>query len=304
MNKLSPIVLFVYNRPEHTKKTVQALKKNELVNESQLYVFSDGPKNEENVNKVNEVRNIIKKIDSFDGVEIVERNRNLGLANSVITGVTEVINKHGKVIVLEDDIVTSPAFLVYMNKLLDVYKDKKRVYSVTGYNFPLNIMKIPDNYPYDIYFHPRAASWSWGTWKDRWDKADWEVKDFKNFKKDKDLQEEFNRGGGDMARMLIQQMEGKIDSWAIRWCYTLFKNNAYCVYPVKSYINNIGLDNTGVHCGKSAKYYNKNLKNSAKDIFYPGKITPDSVIVSNFKKIFNSNFKNKMKYLLNFFNTI
>ena len=181
MKNLSPIVLFVYNRLEHTKRTVGALKKNKLAKESQLYIFSDAPKNDEAVPMVKQVRKFIKKVDGFKKVEIIERNKNFGLANSIITGVTEVINKHGKVIVLEDDIVTSPAFLVYINRLLEVYKNNKKIYAITGYNQPSRIMKIPKDYPYDVYFHPRAASWSWGTWKDRWNKADWEVKDFEKF---------------------------------------------------------------------------------------------------------------------------
>jgi GT2 family glycosyltransferase len=181
--KLAPIVLFVYNRLEHTKKTVKALKKNELAKDSVLYIYSDGAKNEENILKVKEIRNYIKTITGFKDIIIKESKNNKGLANSIINGVTEVIDKHGKVIVLEDDLVTSPVFLNYMNHLLEKYENEKKLYSITGYNHPKKIMKIPKKYNYDIYFNPRAASWSWATWKDRWDNVDWDIKDFDEFLK-------------------------------------------------------------------------------------------------------------------------
>ncbi len=300
MDNLSPIVLFVYNRLEHTKKTIQALKKNKLANKSQLYIFSDGPKNKKVSSKVNQVRKLIKKIDGFADLKIIERERNLGLAESIITGVTGVIDQHKKVIVLEDDIVTSPAFLIYMNKLLALHERQDQVFSITGYNHPERIMKIPAGYQYDIYFHPRAASWSWGTWKSRWDQADWEVKDFKKFKKDKHTQKKFNQGGNDMSRMLIRQMEGKLDSWAIRWCYTLFKNNGYCIYPVKSYVDNIGLDQSGQHCGQTNKYHHKSL-NKKVNLNLPenGHVFTNKQIFKNFRRVYKKNWKTYFKILFN-----
>jgi hypothetical protein len=293
--KLSPIILFVYNRPDHTRKTVEALRKNELAKDSLLYVFSDGPKREEDFLKVKEIRKYLRTIKSFRKIELFESKENKGLANSVISGVTKIINKHGRVIVLEDDLITSPNFLVYMNKLLDKYEKEKKIYSITGYNFPGKIMKIPKDYEFDVYFNPRAASWSWATWKDRWEKADWEIKDFENFKKSKKLQKKFNLGGEDMSEMLISQMEGKLDSWAIRWCYHHFKNNAFCVYPVKSYINNIGHDGSGVHCGKSEnnKYNNKKL-NEKIDLKIPPKVELNKELTDNFKKIFKKNYFKKI----------
>jgi hypothetical protein len=259
-----------------------------------LYIFSDGPKREEDVPKIKKVRDYIKTIKGFKKVEIFESNKNKGLANSVISGVTKIINKYGEVIVLEDDLITSPNFLVYMNKLLNKYEKEKKIYSITGYNFPEKIMKIPKDYRFDIYFNLRAASWSWATWKDRWKRVDWETRDFENFKKNEDLQKRFNFGGEDMSDMLMDQMTGKIDSWAIRWCYHHFKNNAFCVYPIKSYVNNIGLDGSGVHCGKSEnnKYSNKKL-NEKINLRIPPKVELNKELADNFKKIFKKNyFKN------------
>ena len=292
--KYSPILLFVYNRPGHTKKTVEALRKNKLAQKSNLFIFSDGAKGMKEKKQVEEVRKYIKSITGFKRIEIIERKKNLGLASSIITGVTKIINKYGKVIVLEDDLVTSPAFLYFMNEILEKYKNSQKVFSITGYNYPVRLMKIPNVYPYDIYFSTRAGSWGLATWKDRWEKSDWEIKDYNNFLSDKRGQKEFNRGGQDMSHMLISQMEGKVDSWAIRWCYSLYKNNGLCVYPTKSYVDNIGLDNTGVHCGKTNKYSNKTLNTKIK-INFPLKIKKNKKIIRNFRKVYKRSLKNYIK---------
>lgn len=257
--KLSPIILFVYNRPWHTEQTVEALKKNELASESDLFIFSDGPKieNDENVRKV---REYIKTVDGFKSVKIIEREKNLGLANSVIAGVTEIVNKFGKVIVLEDDLVTSKYFLKFMNEALEFFKDREDIFSISGYSYPPSIMKIPGFYKHDVYLSYRFGSWGWASWIDRWNKVDWEIKDYEQFKKDNKMNADFNRGGSDMSDMLISQMEGKIDSWAIRFDYAHFKNNCYNIRPVKSLVKNIGFDGSGVHCG-TADIFNDDMKN-------------------------------------------
>ena len=144
MNKLSPVVLFVYNRPEHTKKTIEALQQNHLASESNLYIFSDGCKNENDKIRVEKVREFIQSVKGFKSVSITQREKNLGLANSVITGVSDVINKFGKVIVLEDDLVISPYFLQYMNKALDFYEKEEQVISIHGYIYPVK-KELPRN---------------------------------------------------------------------------------------------------------------------------------------------------------------
>ncbi len=291
--KLAPIILFVYNRPEHTKKTVEALQKNKLSKESILFVFSDGPKKQEDVSKVKEVREYIKTIKGFKKVIIKESKKNKGLANSIISGVTEVINKHGKVIVLEDDLITSPAFLEYMNFLLNRYEKEKKVFSVTGYNHPPKLMKIPKNYKYDVYFTPRSSSWSWGTWKDRWENVDWEIKDFEEFSKNKKRKQEFNQGGDDMYNMLKKQMQGELDSWAIRWSYHHFKNKSFGIHPVKSYVNNIGHDGKGMNCGMSKKFENNDLNNK-EEVKLPNKIALNKEMMHSFSVIYRKSFIKKV----------
>ncbi len=288
--RLAPILLFTYNRLLHTKQTVEALKKNKLADRSDLIIFSDGAKGEQDAEQVSAVRDFLKTVDGFKSVEIIKRNKNLGLANSIINGVSLIIKQYGSVIVLEDDILTSPAFLTFMNTLLNRYEDNKQVYSITGYNHPQNLMRMPKKYPYDIYFNPRAGSWSWGTWKDRWEKADWEIQDFNSFIKNKASRNEFNQGGDDLTITLKQQMEGKIDSWAIRWCYALFKNDALCIYPSKSYVDNIGLDGSGVHCGNldTNKYRQQEL-NRKFELSLPSVINTNEDIMTSFKGVYKIN---------------
>ena len=281
--KYAPIVLFVYNRLWHTEQTVAALKENELSLESDLYIFSDGPKvaGDENV-KI--VREYIKTISGFKSISIIERENNLGLANSIISGVTEIINEFGRIIVLEDDLITSRYFLKFMNEALQFFNNKKDIFSISGFTYPAMIMKIPENYDYDIYLSHRFGSWGWGSWKDRWDKVDWEVKDYNKFKSSKKMQDRFNCGGSDLSNMLTSQMEGDIDSWAIRFDYSHFINNCYNVRPCKSLVNNIGFDNSGVHCGE-----NKAWETSLNDSSLPeiSEVPVSHVILENFRKIFD-----------------
>ncbi|QRN85477.1 glycosyltransferase [Clostridia bacterium] len=251
---LAPVIIFVYNRPEHTKKTVEALANNFLAKETEVFIYSDSTKNDSNIELVNETRNYIDTLPNlnyFKNIKIIKAEKNKGLANSIIGGVSEIIDKFGKVIVVEDDLISSNDFLRYMNTALDFYKRNKSIWSISGFNIPI---EIPNNYNHDVYLSYRACSWGWATWKDRWAKVDWDVSDYCGFKNDKKLREKMNRGGRDMANMLDAQMEGKIDSWAIRWCYSQSKLDMVTVYPVKSRIKNIGLDGTGTHSGTSSRY--------------------------------------------------
>jgi len=244
----APIALFVYNRPEHTRQTLESLRANELAQQSDLFVFADGAKDESGAAAVGAVRRLIRAIDEFKSVTLTERERNLGLAASVISGVTHLLDKFGRVIVVEDDLLTAPDFLTFMNCALERYRDEARIFSVSGFNFGV---KAPDDYPYDVFCSCRCSSWGWGTWKDRWEKADWSVSDFADFRNDSVRQRSFNRGGEDMSRMLALYMAGKFDSWAVRWAYSHFTHDAAALLPVVSRVYNIGLDGSGVHCRRA-----------------------------------------------------
>jgi len=290
MANLSPIVLFVYNRLWHTKKTIEALQKNKLASDSELFIYADGARNEKENDQVLQVNNYIKKVDGFKKVIIIERDNNWGLANSVIDGVTQIVNKYGRVIVLEDDLVTSKYFLTYMNKTLDIFQHNDQVGSISGFSFTQEFMQFPSNYKRDVYFHYRPMSWGWATWKGRWNNTDWQVEDFFLFIKDKKKKKEFSKYGPDVIRMLKKQMKGEIDSWYIRWTYSSYKKGFLTVYPIKSFINNIGHDESGVHCSKD-----KDMILSHSELVQHGNfkieniVVLDSMIVKSFNKAFAIN---------------
>ncbi len=289
-----PVILFVYNRLEHTKKTIEALSKNEMINETPVFIFCDGPKSNNDLDheKVTNVHNYIRKVEIskvFKYIKCEYSNVNKGLANSVLYGVNSIINQYGKVIVLEDDIITSKFFLKYMNLSLDFYKNEKNIWSISGYSLPI---KIPSNYKHEIYLSYRAASWGWATWKDRWTNVDWEIKDFNDFFSVRQNRISFNKGGYDMSDMLKRQMNNEIDSWAIRFCYNQHKYNMFTIYPIYSFVDNIGFDGTGTHSKESKKY--SNSKTFDRDTFYLRLVKLyeiNKIIAKRFRNFYMSRFK-------------
>ncbi len=246
----SPIVMFVYNREEHVHKTLSSLMNNNGVTESSIFIFSDGPKNKDDALKVEKVRNYLesaKKLSIFKGFHVFKENRNKGLAESVISGITKIIGDFGRVITIEDDILTSVDFLNYMNSALDYYENDERIWSISGYSFP-----FLHDYGKDVFLSARGCSWGIGTWKNRWETVDWQVKDYRVFRFNLARRRKFNRGGNDLSTMLDDQMAGNIDSWAIRWVYAQSKKGKYTVYPVQSKVRNIGMDGSGTHSTTSA----------------------------------------------------
>jgi hypothetical protein len=261
---LAPIVLFTYQRLAETRQTVAALQHNFLAPESDLIIFSDGGKDESSWMKVNAVREYLRTINGFKSVQIIESPINKGLANSIISGVTQVLEEYGKIIVLEDDLITSRNFLDFMNQGLDFYKENNRVISISGFSFSIPTNR---NYQYDVFFGYRASSWGWGTWKDRWSKIDWDIKSYGEFKYNFIKRLQFNKGGSDMSHMLDNQMSGKINSWAIRFCYHQFENNLVDVYPVKSKVENIGFRYDGTNCHNGSYRFSNSLDLSSKRYF-------------------------------------
>lgn len=288
---LAPIVLFVYNRLNHTEQTIEALQKNDLAEESELFIYSDEAKNEKTQQKVDEVRKYIDNIEGFKRVTVIKREKNFGLASSIINGVTKIINDYGKVIVLEDDLLTSRYFLKFMNESLNQYENNNEILSITGFNFSSQLLRFSKESTSDVLVHYRPMSWSWATWKDRWSLADWDVKDFDKFQSNEQLQKHFNQGGADLSRMLISQMNGNLDSWYIRWCYTSFKHNKLNIYPKKSFINNIGHDGSGVHCiiDKRNVYAHNEMIDKNNFIFMQ-----DIVIDKKFLRSFNLAFDHRL----------
>jgi len=212
----------------------------------------------------------------------------------VIKGVSEIINQHGSVIVMEDDLISSPYFLKFLNEALDFYTNEPHVFSISGYNHPPSLLKIPPDYPHDMFFSYRNASCGWGTWADCWNKADWEVTDFAAFKADSERQQAFNRGGEDMSEMLTEAVEGKIDSWAIRWSYTHFLYDALSVYPVYSYIDNIGHDGTGINSYRTNKYDN-DLSKAVLNMNFLKEPRVDAQVAENFRQVYKRSLFKKIK---------
>ena len=289
-SKPAPIVLFAYKRLDTLKATVEALKRNVHAAESELIVYSDAAKNSNDEELVSAVRRYLHEITGFKSIEIREREKNYGLARSIIEGVSEVIDIHEKVIVVEDDLVTSKNFLCYMNQSLDFYEEKDKIFSIAGFTFPIN---FPSHYHHDIYFSYRASSWGWATWKNRWKRIDWAIKDYSRFQNDRSIQHAFNRGGDDLSRMLKRQMSGRGDSWAIRWCYNQFKLDLYTVYPVRSKVLNIGFGHEATHTGKmEANIYSTILDNGDCNFTFGEETMIDDSIAKSFR--YQYTYRNKL----------
>ena len=294
---LAPVILFVYNRPEHTRGVLESLSQNRLAKESELFIFSDAAKNDAAKEKVDMVRVLIKEKgwkEAFKQVTVVEGKENRGLAKSIISGVTELINQYGKVIVIEDDLILSPYFLDYMNGALEFYEREKDIWSISGYSFPMKSLK---KYSHDVFYSYRGCSWGWATWADRWMKTDWDVKDYQQFLADDKKQRHFNLGGGDLTGMLKLQMEGKINSWAVRWVYMQSKLNMYTVYPKKSYILNDGCDGSGTNSGTHSEL-DTDISESM-EICRFEKLELDKKIVHEFYVKYTDTFNKKIKRNLN-----
>lgn len=248
---VAPIIVFAFNRADVLDDTLQALAANELAADSPLYIFVDGPRSEQDVAKIEAVKRVVEKPWPFKSVERRYAAKNKGLARSIIEGTTEIINRFGRVIVVEDDLHVSKGFLRFMNVMLDRYEHDERVFQVSG--FGVKLANAAD-YPYDYYMHIRAHSWTWGTWKDRWESVDWAVLDFPQFCKDSAKQRAFNKGGSDLTGMLKGFFAHKNNSWYIRFTYSMFCQGRYAVMPVRSLVINNGFRPESTHCNAYNRY--------------------------------------------------
>lgn len=259
-------LLFAYNRPYHTEKVLNALKINEIM-PSKLIIFQDGLKESTNICDWEAVGQIIKQVDWCD-VEIYIASVNKGLAESVIYGVTNALDTYDAVIVLEDDCVPHPQFMSYMISGLNKYVEKKQIYSVGGYAWPVVVQENGT----DAYFTGRISSWGWGTWKDRWVQYERDYQMLAKIKNDDDLLTRFHIWGEDLESHLLGNVNGTCNSWAVFWALTVIKNKGYCLAPYQSLIENIGFDGSGVHCGTRKPEQNLRKWDECHDIVLPEKI--------------------------------
>ena len=246
---LSPIILFTYNRPFHTQRTIQSLLENPEAAFSDLIVFSDAPKKLEDRENVESVRNYIRSLKGFHSIELIERQKNLGLAGSIISGVSKILSTHNKVIVLEDDLITSKHFLNYMNAGLETYANDENVASIHGYIYP-HKSHLPET-----FFIKGADCWGWATWKRAWNHFDADGNKLLTTLKSRGLTKEFDLDGAyDYTKMLEDWVNKKNDSWAVRWYASAFLKDMLTLYPKKSLVKNIGFDGSGVHCDTQNAY--------------------------------------------------
>lgn len=275
------VVLFVFNRPDHTKEVLKGLKKNKI---KKLYVFGDGARTEEEKKQVEEVRDLIKNIDWCE-IEVNFSDSNKGLANSVIQGVSYIFTKgYDSVIVLEDDCVPAENFISFMNQALCYYNNDDEVMHVSGFGLPIKKYTNADS-----YFTPYPCSWGWGTWSKYWNKCNFDnTEEYKCLLQNKDEIREFNYAGEAFSDFLRLQLEGKVNSWLIRWYFHIFKNEGKCVWVYDSLIKNEGFDGSGVHNNKIDRFNQKHLdtNNIKKDFIFENNKKYNEKLIREFRRHF------------------
>jgi len=248
---ISPIIIFTYNRLDHLDTLIRSLKKNVLFANSKVLVFSDGPRNEMDKEKIKKIRIYLKKkLISFNS-EIISRDVNLGLSKNIISGITEAFKTYDKLIILEDDLEVSPFFLNYMNDALNLYENTKNVASISGFMYPID----SKNFSNDYFFLRLIESWGWGTWKRAWNNFQTDSVKLKNEIDERKLVNEFNFSSGiSYYKTLKDNINGLNDSWAVRWYASTFLRNMNTLFPSKSFVKNIGMDNSGENCNYTTVY--------------------------------------------------
>ncbi len=262
MKDLAPILLICFNRPYHLSKTLFALSQNELAKQSNLFISIDGPKNKNDENAQNLILKLIEKEHgNFQSINIIRNKKNKGLALNIIESVTEILKKNNKIIVVEDDLITSKSFLKFMNDALIFYKNKKKIWHINGHNIVSN-----QNKKNEVFLWRFMNCWGWATWNDRWinyeKKPDSLINSFS-----KEMIFRFNLDGASLFWDQIKKNHsGELNTWAIFWYATIFKNKGLCVSPWFSYVINIGFDGSGTNC-KESKIKNKKYQLNNNGIF-------------------------------------
>ncbi|MDE6549311.1 MAG: glycosyl transferase [Muribaculaceae bacterium] len=269
---MSPIIVFAFNRLVPFTATIESLLTNPEAKDSDLYIFVDGPREgrEGEAETVASVRKYSESIKGFKTITLKFSDINRGLGPSIISGVSQVIERHGTAIVLEDDLIVQPNFLNFINEGLKTYRDNKNVWSICGYS---NKVSISKDYPFDAYFSTRSSSWGWATWADRWQSVDWTFDLWDEWKK---LAHKFNKwGGSDCFNMLADCRDGKNKSWAIRFCFNQFIQDKISLFPTKSLVINNGFDGSGTNCRRWSRFKYELMSSSKEKFLMPTKIVID-----------------------------
>ena len=244
----TPVALFVYNRPAHTRTALESLSRCRRVDECAVRIYCDAAKRPEHEAAVAETREVAREWATRLNAEVIERESNLGLARSVVSGVSELCDQFGRAIVIEDDFVLSPSFLDYMISALDRYADEANVYQVSGYMYPIRHASKPD-----AFFLPLTTTWGWATWARAWRIFDWNPAGADELLRDPDVRRRFDLNNAyPYAEMLERKLRGEIDSWGILFWWAVFRANGLVLHPRKSLVWNGGFDASGTHCGDQA----------------------------------------------------
>lgn len=295
MQNLAPIALFVFNRPEHTRRTIKFLQLNLLADESRLYIFSDAAKIDSQEDDVKQVRELIKNTTGFKSVKIIEQKQNLGLANSIIAGVTQLVNNYGKVIVFEDDLISSSHTLQYFNEALKIYETQEKVMHISAYMFPLsNANSLPET-----FFYRAAHSWGWATWQTAWANFNPDIDNLIAQFDKKKINDFSIDGKMNFWKQMLAFKNGKNNSWAIRWYASIFLKNGLTLNPSKSLIHNIGHDGSGVHSNIEKTYFVNINKNKIES--FPTGIEENKQAYKSIKTFLSKRKGNVFKRILRFF---
>ena len=287
--ELAPVVLFVHRRPTHTLRTIKALAANEFANKTRLIVYADAARNEQEREMVQSVIEVIKTAKGFKEISIIKREVNYGLSRNIIDGITETCSTNERVIVLEDDIVTTASFLKYMNQALERYENESQVWHISGWNYPINTKELGD-----AFFWRVMNCWGWATWSDRWQYFNKDPNHIMN-SWDTEMISRFNLDGAHhFYGQVLANYTGKINTWAIFWYATIFENNGFCLNPAQSFVHNIGNDGTGVNCGITDSFDVNALSQEISTL--PDKIVESKLAVERIKSFYSNmpSFKQKL----------
>ena len=277
---LAPIALFAYNRPRHLAEAVSALLRDPLAAASDLHVFCDGPKSPSAAPAVGEVRRFVRSISGFRSISIVEQEGNIGLANSIIAGVTTLSERFGRVIVVEDDLIVAPCFLRFMNEGLARYEGDDQVMQIAGYMFP-----IGPRFGKSAIFLPFPSSWGWASWRRAWRYFDPSMSGYVSLRQSKWLRHQFDLDGAyPYFDMLEHQIDGRIDSWAIRWHLSCFVRRGLTLYPGATIVRNIGSDGSGTHAGIERDPMIASLPPAGAEFSLPAEIRVDDLAYADVKR--------------------
>lgn len=292
-----PVVIFAYNRFDEFVRLIESLCLCDMITSTSVYIFVDGPKNAHDEFIQDEIISFINDGNGFNFkcLRVVQSKTNLGLAENIISNVSALFDKYESLIVFEDDLILSSDILLYMNSALCYYKNDTRIWSISGYTPPVDL----DCLEQDIYMFPRACSWGWATWKDRWILIDWDISDF-NVLNNSDLRTSFELGGDDLFKMLELQSMGRINSWAIRWCYNQFIHSALTIYPKYSKVNNTGFNCLGTHTTSSDSRWNSKIIKH--EISFPKKILINPIVLLKVKSFMDMDIIGHIGYFLKKYN--